>query len=227
MLARMLARVNYLLYCSGNLQKYLTFQRLSQYTMVPSAAFIENLKLAEKVATIQGCVVECGVWRGGQIAGIASVLGKHRRYYLFDSFEGLPPATDKDGEAAINWQRDSESPGFHDNCTATEDWAAKAMHIAGCTDFQLVKGWFSSTVPNFDFPEPIALLRLDGDWYDSTMVCLSHLFPRVLPGGMIIIDDYHAWDGCSKALHDYLSAHDRSERILQFNNSVCYLIKRG
>jgi hypothetical protein len=84
---------------------YRLYEKYSSYTMIPKNTFIENLKLCRNLSTIHGCVVECGVWRGGMIASIAEILGKDRNYYLFDSFEGLPEAKEIDGKDALAWQR--------------------------------------------------------------------------------------------------------------------------
>lgn len=157
-------------------------------------------------------------------AGLATVLGPSRTYYLCDSFEGLPAAQPIDGAAALAWQRNTESPDFHDNCSAPEHVAERAMKIAEARSFHLVKGWFNQTLPSLETTEPIALLRLDGDWYDSTMDCLLALYHRVPRGGLIIIDDYYAWDGCCRAIHDFLSSHSLSDRIRSEDN-VCYIIK--
>jgi hypothetical protein len=91
--------------------------------------------------------------------------------------------------------------------------------------FHLIKGWFSDTVLGF-VPPPIAILRLDADWYDSTMQCLTGFYPYVMPNGLVILDDYYTWDGCARALHDYLSAHKLADRIEKWRG-VCYLIKRA
>ncbi|MBL7701559.1 MAG: class I SAM-dependent methyltransferase [Ferruginibacter sp.] len=198
-----------------------------QFTMVKRRDYIDCLKLVSRFKHINGSIIECGVWRGGMIAGIADVMGNARNYYLFDSFEGLPDAKEIDGQTAIAWQADKTSAGYYDNCKAEMEWAQKAIGLAGVTNkTSFIKGWFDDTVPQFKADEPIAVLRLDGDWYDSTMVCLDHLFPKVAEGGLIILDDYYAWDGCSKALHDYLSKHKRPERIVQAYSSGCYLIKK-
>ncbi len=160
------------------------------------------------------------------IAGIASVLGTNRKYYLFDSFQGLPLAQEVDGKDAIEWQQNKESPIYYDNCSAGKEVATKAMNLANIPNFELVAGWFNDTIPNHRNGEPIALLRLDGDWYDSTMTCLENLFERVAPGGLIIIDDYYTWDGCSRAVHDFLSLRSAAERIDSLNG-VCFILKRS
>ena len=203
---------------------YRLYEKYSAYTMVPKDTFIENLKLCRNLITIHGCVVECGVWRGGMIAAMAEILGNGRTYYLFDSFEGLPEAKEIDGESALAWQRDKENPYFFDNCKAETMYADKAMKMAEVSNYKLVKGWFSDTIPHFKFDEDIAILRLDGDWYESTMQCMEFLYPKVATGGVIIIDDYYTWDGCSRAIHDYLSAHKLPCRINQIQGN-CYIVK--
>ena len=199
-------------------------ERFQEFTMIPLETYVNNLFLAQRMAGVSGCIIECGVWRGGMSAGLATILGKDRQYFLFDSFEGLPPAKEIDGEGALNWQKDKQSPIYYDNCSAGEEFANRAMTLAGVQSFQLIKGWFDKTLPTFRPPEPIALLRLDADWYDSTMVCLDSLFDFVAPNGLIILDDYYQWDGCSRALHDFLSRRSAVERIQSFER-ICHLQK--
>jgi O-methyltransferase len=201
-----------------------TYRSFRAFTMIPRRMFIDNLRVVSMASHVSGCVVECGVWRGGMSAGIACVLGPHRTYYLFDSFEGLPPAQPIDGASAIAWQHATDKPGYFDNCSAGEEHARRAMTAAQAQAVHIVKGWFSDTVPAFTSDEPIAILRLDGDWYESTMICLTNLFDKVALGGVIILDDYYSWDGCSKATHDFLSQRSAVERIRALG-SVCYLIK--
>ncbi len=200
------------------------FERFREFTMIPRDAYVDNLVLAERVRELPGCVVECGVWRGGMSAGLGRILGAEREYFLFDSFEGMPPAKEIDGKAALHWQQEKESPTYFDNCSAQPDFARHAMKLAGIDSFHLVKGWFNETLPGFTLPASIALLRLDCDWYDSTMVCLESLYDHVVPGGLILVDDYYAWDGCSRALHDFLSRRSAVERIRNIGE-VCYLQK--
>jgi O-methyltransferase len=195
------------------------------FTMIPKNVFVDNLMLASLVSQLPGCVVECGVWRGGMIAGIAEVLGADRHYYLFDSFEGLPAAKEIDGPTALRWQADKKSPVYHDNCAAAVEYSKRAMRMSPAERVTFVEGWFAESLPGFVPKENIAVLRLDADWYDSTMQCLDALYPHVVPGGVVIIDDYYTWDGCAKAVHDYLSAHKLPDRIRQTRASVCYIIR--
>ena len=198
------------------------YSRYSNYTMIKIHDYIANLRLADNHRGVKGCVVECGTWRGGMIAGIADMLGSSRSYFLFDSFEGLPEAVEIDGLAALAWQKDKDGPNYFDNCTASAETAAKAMSLSGAKQYQLIKGWFRNTLPSFVPPEPIALLRLDADWYDSTMACLENLHPHMAPDGIILVDDYYTWDGCSKAVHSFLAKEVSPARITQAHG-VCVI----
>ena len=84
-------------------------------------------------------------------------------------------------------------------------------------------GWFKDTLPGYTPPAPIAILRLDGDWYDSTMVCLQALFPHLAPEGVVILDDYSTWDGCRRAVNEYLYQYKSLARILQWRDDVTYI----
>ncbi len=201
------------------------YKKYSAFTMISRDRFITNLALCQRRAPKQGCIVECGVWRGGMSAGIADTL-PGRRHFLFDSFEGLPPARKcVDGEKAVAYQRDVTSPRYHDNCTAEIGYAERAMRRSAAGEYRLIKGWFNKTVPNFVPPEPIAVLRLDGDWYDSTMECLRGLHRYVAPRGLVIVDDYYDWDGCSRAIHDFLSETKSTDRLRSVNG-VCFWCKQ-
>lgn len=206
-----------------------TYRKYRAYTMIHEARYMANLELCDKFAATPGCVVECGVWRGGMSAGIAEVLGADRHYFLFDSFEGLPQAREElDGAAAIAWQSDTKSPTYYNNCSAAEEEARAAMKLSGASSFSLVKGWFNETTPHFALPCEVAVLRLDGDWYDSTRVCLENLYSHVAPGGIVIIDDYYNWDGCARAVNEFASsfaAPNTIPRIRQFRDLVAYMIK--
>ena len=192
------------------------------FTMAPANAFWHNLLIVNAWRHVPGCVVECGVWRGGASAGMAEVLGANREYFLFDSFEGLPQAGDLDGEAAKAWQRDTQSETYYDNCSAPIEFAERAMRLSGVSKYKITKGWFDQTLPDFVPPSPIAVLRLDGDWYESTMTALESLYKYLARDGIVIVDDYYAWDGCSRAIHDFLSRNRLMARITQVHG-ICVL----
>jgi O-methyltransferase len=198
-------------------------EKYSAFTMVSRRDYILNLELAETVRTVPGAIVECGVWRGGMIAGIAEILGESRDYVLCDSFQGLPPARPIDGAAALRWQSDTGGFNYHDNCTAPEEAARSAMALSPAQRVQIVSGWFEATLPDIRLHDGIALLRLDADWYESTSTCLEHLYHRLTPGGLLVVDDYYTWDGCARALHDFLTRHELTVRVRQWADSVCYV----
>lgn len=199
------------------------YSKYKDYTMIPIDSYLENLKLASLYCSnLDGDIIECGVWRGGMIAGIANVLGNKNTYFLFDSFEGLPKAKEQDGKMAIEWQNDKLGINYHDNCKAEEKYALSVMQNTNC-EFRIIPGWFSTTLDTYK--GNIALLRLDADWYESTLQIFEKLFPYVINNGLIIIDDYYTWEGCSKAVHDYLSRIKSKSKIYKGDSSVAYIIK--
>ena len=99
------------------------------------------------------------------------------------------------------------------------------MELSGARNVHIRKGWFNQTLPQYSGP-PIAILRADGDWYESTIDTLTNLYPHVVKGGLIIFDDYYYWDGCAKAVHDFLSKKDLRDRIYQCNDLYAYIVKQ-
>jgi O-methyltransferase len=213
---------------------------VAPYTMVHETgiAFVvdETIRLCRD--DVPGVIVECGVWRGG--ASLAALIAQRETFgrvlkpvYLLDSFEGLPPVTEKDGPLAAQWQSGADVERFMDNCRAAEDECRQLMrtHGFGPEEAIIVKGWFSQTLPGVvERVEDagVAMLRLDGDWYDSTMECLAAVEPLVSEEGAVIIDDYYAWDGCARAVHDYLSRNDLPYRIKSLPyNFGAYMTKRS
>lgn len=200
------------------------FKKYHDYTMVPEKTFVLNLNLVHQyLKNVEGDVAECGVWKGGMSAALAEILGNNRTYFLLDSFEGLPEVKAIDGIAAKKWQQNTEGEMYYDNCRASITDATKAMSLANC-NYEIIQGWFEKTLPVFAPEKKIALLRLDCDWYDSTIICLRNLYPKLVMYGMVLIDDYFAWDGCSRAVHDYLSEIKSTSRIRTFGD-VCFIIK--
>ena len=208
--------------------------------MVPDVAVAFAIEQA--VAAVErspaGAIVECGVWRGG--CATAMLLAQRAAFgrvvspvWLLDSFEGLPAAVERDGPLATTWQADTESPIYFDNCRASIADVREGLDRFGFADddVRLVAGWFADTVPSVAKELDaggISLLRLDGDWYESTMTCLTHLEPHVVDEGVILVDDYYAWDGCARAIHEYLAANDLSYRIRSLPSFTgAYLEKRA
>lgn len=179
---------------------------------------------------VKGDIVECGVWRGGSAMAMAETLmdsnscGRH--FWLYDTFEGMSAPTDADtsydGELAAQQLARTEktearsvwciSPleEVRDNMASTSYPAEKIT---------LVKGKVEDTIPK-TIPERIALLRLDTDWYESTKHELEHLYPRLVKGGILIIDDYGFWKGARKAVDEYFLSQTSAPLLCRVDASA-------
>lgn len=187
---------------------------------------------------IPGDFVECGVAAGAQSAVMAYVcqqLGSDRNVHMFDSFQGIP----------IAGPNDDQQPGIGQKTSASftaqkpEDFLVSSgvdifspaqvkanMDRWGLDNSRFVYhvGWFQNTLPLVtDKIKQISFLRLDGDLYESTKVCLEHLYSKISMGGYIVIDDY-ALPGCAKAVNEYLAKHNLKPRItpVRGGNGVVY-----
>jgi hypothetical protein len=195
--------------------------RIRPFTMVPERSLVELAQQVSAILTLQvpGDFVECGVWRGGASFLMAELLRQagvsDRRVWLFDSFEGLPPPTEPDGARALAYTGDRANPWYHDNCRASLEEVQGSVDALGLARWtRLVKGWFEETLPlHRERIGPIALLRIDGDWYSSVRCCLDNLYDQVVDGGLVILDDYYAWDGCAVATHEFLGSRRLAHRI--------------
>ena len=194
-------------------------------SMVPDDNLVFSWRTALELieADVPGAFLECGTWLGGSSFGLA--LAQRRAFgrvirpiYMLDSFEGLPPATRRDGPAALEYQRLTNHPGYYDNCRAPLEKVLQIREGLGLSDDEcpLVPGWFHETLPLLSpkwEKSGIAWLRVDCDWYDPVRLILDVLEPILVEEGIMIIDDYYAWDGCARAVHDYLSANDLAYRL--------------
>ena len=166
---------------------------------------------------IPGAFVECGVWRGGSILAMILALQElgvaEREIYLYDTFEGMTEPTSLDvsrhhPNPSDLW-RETEGrpwPELFDPRTFNEEAVRETLLATGYPAERLhfVRGRVEETIPG-TAPERIALLRLDTDWYESTRHELHHLYPRLSDGGVLIIDDYGDWEGCRRAVDEYLA----------------------
>ncbi len=207
------------------------YRGLRPFTMVPFESFLANLYLADRAlrtpALEQGAIVECGTWKGGMAAAFAILGGPGRAYYFFDSFAGLPAAGEEDGEEARRWQSETLSPTYFDKCRASHDefMAVIAKARLPAHRLHVYAGDFAETFPGLVVP-PVAILRLDADWYRSTLLCLERFWESLLPGALVLIDDYYAWEGCRKAVHAFLARQSAPEAIRQSRfGKVAYIRK--
>lgn len=172
---------------------------------------------------IPGALVECGVWRGGSVLAMILTLQRlginDREIWLYDTFEGMTEPTEHDtsafhGPARTIWA-DAVEQGQRmfdaefgpqafglDLVRATLRETGYPEHL-----IHYVVGPVEQTIPG-DVPDRIAVLRLDTDWYESTRHEMDHLYPRLLTGGVLLIDDYGHWQGARKAVDEYLSEEE-------------------
>ncbi len=182
-----------------------------RYTMVSAERLKKLYELGAELGRSKnkGAVVECGVWNGGSsaivAAGLESAGDRDRPFWLFDSFEGLPEPTEKDEDKV----RDNYFPGW---CTGGVERVREAHGLVGhmLESTTIVPGWFDQTLAKHaDAIGPIALLHADADWYDSMTTVLTVCYPQVISGGIVVIDDYGAWSGCRKAVHDFFGDEEK------------------
>ncbi len=169
-------------------------------------------------AGITGDYVECGVWRGGSSMMAALSLieagDTTRTMWLYDTYAGMSKPTERDARLKVNgagapaidkWITDQRD-GFNEWCFASVEDVTANMHSTGYPRerIRFVKGMVETTIPT-TVPDRIALLRLDTDFYESTLHEMRHLYPRLAPGGVLIIDDYGVWRGSKLAVDEYLA----------------------
>ena len=225
------------------LKKYLSLDKLVLFWKVcahaqqnyASLANAYDLTLLVENNIWEGAVVECGVWRGGCAAVMATVVEKsksHRKVWLFDSFEGMPQATKDDiggdaRELSCGAMSGNLAPVGKNIASVDEVKALLFTKLCLSEDnISIVKGWFQDTLPLYRTRiGPIALLRIDGDWYESTKVCLECLFDNVVNEGYVIIDDYGFFPGCKKAVNEFLDSRGLKVQFTAVDYSRVYFKK--
>jgi O-methyltransferase len=168
--------------------------------------------------SVPGDLVETGVWRGGAVIFMRGILKAYgvidRNVWVVDSFEGLPPT--KDSVYTIDHELHSFSE-FEELKVSLETVESNfSKYDLLDQQVQFLKGWFKDTLPTAPINK-IAVLRLDGDLYESTMDVLVSLYPKVSPYGYVIVDDYHAIGACKQAIHDYRKRHNIEDPIQEID----------
>jgi O-methyltransferase len=192
---------------------------------------------------LPGSLVECGVWKGGAVGMMACAArqgGAERDLHLCDVFDEIgEPDWRIDGERAIREAGGKEhaqgrqqsikgiydkkgGPGTIDICRELLEkkinWPAHRMHFH--------QGWFQETLAKLgQFIGPIALLRIDADWYSSTKLCLDNLYGQVVSGGAVVIDDYGGYDGCRKAVDEFLASRSVHPFLNHVDEECVYWFK--
>jgi O-methyltransferase len=212
------------------------YKRSQPYSMVSPErlyATFQAIKYVE-VNQIEGDVVECGVWKGGNSMVMALTLQQcnsdHRHIYMYDTYEGMVEPGDKDidfkGRHSRNQWKKNQSSEVNTWCySPIED----VEHNMGSTGYPMdkvhfVKGKVQDTIPG-EIPDKIAVLRLDTDWFDSTKHELVHLFPRLSKNGVLLIDDYGHWKGQKEAVDEFFAGQKFKPLLSRTDYSGRLMIK--
>lgn len=177
-------------------------------TMVTMPRLFDVIEAVETInrENIKGDLVECGVWNGGCAAlmGLSDKTG--RKLHLFDSFAGMPRPSPHDTNVLPYYPGPTSGElSAIGMCVGKSRVQVESfMRNLGLYNLHFHEGWFQDTVPTAKI-DKIAILRLDGDWYESTRTCLEGLFSKLSPGGYLIIDDYGDFQGCRKATDEFFS----------------------
>lgn len=194
------------------------------HTMIGSRRLNNVRTLLEQVIEhrVPGDVIETGVWRGGACIMMRAVLEayeiRNRRVWLADSFEGVPPPKPDVYPADAN-----EKFHEYEALSVPIEQVKRNFSKYGLLDEQVVflKGWFQDTLPTAPI-ERLALLRLDGDLYESTIVALRALYDKLSRGGYVIIDDYRVVPACKKAVDDFCTERQLAPEIVEIDGVGIY-----
>ncbi len=166
---------------------------------------------------VPGAIIECGVLDGGTAALMAYGSSKsEREVHLFDSWQGLPDTTDKDGDASKVWAGD---------VVGSQARVKSVMRRLNIKPERLTfhKGWFEQTFPKANI-DRVALVHIDADFYESVRLSIETWFPKLSPGGYIQFDDYFIFIGCTRAVDEFLLAHP--ELKLENKDDLVFFIRK-
>ena len=200
------------------------YRQVRRHTMCSNARLRGLYRAARYVVQhrIPGDFVECGCALGGSAALIKLTLrqlGESRALWLFDTFEGLPAPTAQDSDFEF-------ANLYTGSCVGTVDEVRHLFEELRIEDgVHFVKGLFQEELPKTQVSE-IALLHIDGDWYESVKTCLENLYDRVVPGGFIQFDDYGYWKGARRAIDEFLGSRKIQTTLVRLDYSGRQLVKR-
>jgi hypothetical protein len=171
-----------------------------------------TLRLEE--SSMEGIIVEAGCALGGSAIVLASAKSPSRPLAVYDVFGMIPPPSELDGSDVHERYRVIVSGeaegiagkryyGYEENLLEQVRSSFLTFGLdPDIENIRFVRGLFEDTL---HIDEPVALAHIDGDWYQSVMTCLERIEPRIVPGGVMVIDDYEHWSGCRKAVDEYFA----------------------
>ncbi|HEV3282084.1 MAG TPA: TylF/MycF/NovP-related O-methyltransferase, partial [Acidimicrobiales bacterium] len=171
---------------------------------------------------VPGDLLEAGVWRGGAAIYMRALLfalgDQTRNVWVADSFEGLPPPD------TTNFAQDAtmDLSGYKELVVSLEEVQSNFARYGLLDDrVRFLKGWFKETLSAAPI-DRLAVLRLDGDYYESTIQSLEALYDKVSPGGFVIIDDYFTFEPCREAVRDFRVANSIDDEIVPVDQGSVY-----
>jgi hypothetical protein len=206
------------------------YAAIRPYTMVWPARLWSLWQRAREICAsdLPGNFVECGVAAGGTSALLAAAIARHskrpRRLFACDTFEGMPAPTEHDRHQGQNAEAAGWGAG---TCAAPQDSLnAICTQLGVAHVVQPVRGFFAETLPSHRAEiGAVALLHMDGDWYESTRDILENLFDQVVPGGAIQIDDYGFWEGCRRAVTEFSEKRGAAFDLQPIDESGVWMTK--
>ena len=168
-------------------------------------------------AGLEGLVLEAGTALGGSAIVMAAAKAPERPMKVYDVFGMIPPPTERDGpdvhkryaKIAAGEAKGHGNERYYGYRDDLYDEVVESFTRLGLPpaehNVELIRGLFEETI---DLHEPVAFAHLDGDWYESTMTCLTRIAPLLVPGGRIVLDDYYHWSGCRTAVDEYFTDRD-------------------
>ena len=196
--------------------KYSMTTSLNMWSLLQSFYYIKN-------NNIEGDFVECGVWKGGNLILLQKLMEKYKikkNIFAYDTFEGMPEPTNldfkydgSDGRQIFKHKKNNDIKWVYSSIDEVKK--NLSTNCKSKKNIKLIKGMVEKTLmKKNNIPEKISILRLDTDFYESTKIEMKILFPRLVKGGVLIIDDYGNWLGARKAIDEYFE--NKTKPFLHF-----------
>lgn len=186
---------------------------------------VEKLTLDVLKRGVRGHFIEAGIWKGGVVALIAGILRackiKNKIVYGADSFIGIPPAKPDIYPADAPHVGCDKLEILSNNSKKEVKGYLKRLGLWDSVNIKFLEGWFIDTLPTLG-NEKFALIRLDGDSYESTSQALKYLEPQLSKGGYVIIDDYYSWTGCKAATDEYREKNKINSKLVKIDWTAVY-----
>ena len=215
-----------------NIAQNVTNKKLS-YLGTETIYELIQLATANEKNFLAGAIIETGCALGGSAIALACAKSKERSLFVYDAFDMIPPPSPQDGQDVHERYeviRKGKSVGIGGETyygyianlydKVRENFASYGLDLKE-NNIQLVKGFYEDTL---QIQFPVSLAHIDCDWFDSVLISLQRIEPNLVRGGTLVIDDYHAYSGCKKAVDEYFK--DKQDAFKFVNKSRLQIIKK-